>query len=121
MPDVTTLVQDYIASFNESDPARRRELIDRVWADDATYLDPVMAGDGRDGIDRMVAAAQAQFPGHRFEPTLAPDAHHDRVRFGWRLVSEADGATVAAGTDFGVLTGDGRLRSITGFLEAPPA
>ena len=33
-------------------------------------------------------------------------------------MSEADGATVAAGTDFGVLGGDGRLRSITGFLEA---
>jgi hypothetical protein len=121
MSDVTTLVQDYIASFNETDPARRRQLIDRVWAEDATYIDPVMAGDGRDGIDRMVAGAQAQFPGHRFEPALAPDAHHDRVRFGWRLVSEADGATVAVGTDFGVLDDGGRLRSITGFLEAPAA
>ncbi len=121
MTDIATVVEDYIASFNETDPARRRALIDRAWAEDATYIDPVMAGDGRDGIDRMVAAAQAQFPGHRFEPTLAPDLHHDRVRFGWRLVNAADGTPVAAGVDFGTLSDDGRLRAVTGFLEPPAA
>jgi hypothetical protein len=121
MADIATVVEDYLDSFNETDPAARRALIDRVWAEDATYIDPVMAGEGRDGIDRMIAAAQAQFPGHRFETTLAPDGHHDRVRFGWRLVNVADGTPVAAGMDFATLTGDGRLRSVTGFLEAPGA
>jgi hypothetical protein len=40
------------------------------------------------------------------------------VRFTWHLKSAAGGDTVAVGIDFGVVAGDGRLRSVTGFLEA---
>jgi hypothetical protein len=65
----------------------------------------------------MVAGAQEQFPGHRFELTAGPDAHHDRVRFAWRLVGAEGGDPVAAGVDFATLAGDGRLRAVTGFLE----
>ena len=64
----------------------------------------------------MIAAAQEQFPGHRFELVDGPDAHHDRVRFTWQLVAEAGGAPVAVGLDFGTLAPDGRLHSVTGFL-----
>jgi hypothetical protein len=115
MPDLAAVVDAYIASWNETDPGRRRALLDDVWAEDATYVDPLMTGAGREGIDAMIAAAQGQFPGHRFELSFGPDAHHDRVRFAWRLLG--DGGAVAAGTDFGLLADDGRLRAVTGFLE----
>jgi hypothetical protein len=117
MTDVNTVVDGYIAMWNETDAGRRRELIARTWTDDATYLDPHMAGDGPDGIDAMVAAVQERFPGHRFDLAVQPDAHHDRVRFGWRLVGDGDQA-IAAGTDFARVAEDGRLREVTGFLEA---
>ena len=112
---ITTVVDGYIAMWNETEPARRREIAEDVFTEDAGYLDPVMAGDGHDGIDAMVAAAQQQFPGHRFELTEGPDAHHDRVRFAWRLVG--DSGPVAAGVDFALVGDDGRLRAVTGFLE----
>ena len=76
-----------------------------------------MSGEGHDGIDAMIAAAQQQFPGHRFELVDGPDSHHDRVRFTWQLVGDG-GARVAVGFDFGTLAPDGRLRSVTGFLAA---
>jgi hypothetical protein len=118
MTDVTTVVDTYIAIWNETDPARRRELIGQAWTDDASYVDPHMETEGADGIDAMVAAVQERFPGHRFELAVEPEAHHDRVRFGWRLLP-ADGAgPIAAGTDIARLAGDGRLREVTGFLEA---
>jgi hypothetical protein len=117
MADVTTLVDGYIAMWNETSAERRRAIIAETWTDDATYLDPIMAGDGHDGIDAMVAGAQAQFPGHRFELSAGPDAHHDRVRFAWRLVGADGGGPVAAGVDFARLADDGRLRDVTGFLE----
>ena len=120
MTDVATLVDGYIASWNETDPQRRRGLVASAWTDDATYLDPLRSGEGQDGIDAMIAGVQQQFPGHRFELAAGPDAHHDRVRFSWHLVADGGGA-VATGHDFGELAEDGRLRAVTGFLEQPAA
>ena len=54
----------------------------------------------------MIAAAQQQFPGHRFELADGPDPHHDRVRFTWHLVADG-GAPVAVGFDFGTVAADG--------------
>jgi hypothetical protein len=118
MADVTTVVDGYIAIWNEGDPERRRALIAATYSEDATYVDPLMEGEGVAGIDAMIAGAQAQFPGHRFALAGASDAHHDRVRFGWTLRPEAGGEAVAAGVDFATLAPDGRLRSVTGFLES---
>ena len=117
MADVATVVDNYLAAFNETDPARRRELIEQTWADGASYLDPLMEGDGADGIDAMIAGVQSQYPGYRFELAGEPDAHHDRVRFAWHLHAPENGDVVATGIDFGTVAEDGRLRAITGFLE----
>jgi hypothetical protein len=116
MTDVATLIDTYISIWNEGVPERRRALIAGAFADDATYLDPMMESEGPDGIDAMIAGAQQQFPGHRFVLAAGPDAHHDRLRFTWQLVGE-DGGAVATGVDFATVADDGRLRAVTGFLE----
>jgi hypothetical protein len=116
MTNITATVEQYIATWNEADPERRRALASQVWTDDGSYVDPLMEGEGPEAIAAMIGAAQAQFPGHRFELSSGPDAHHDRVRFAWRLVG--DGGPVAAGADFATVADDGRLRSVTGFLES---
>ena len=116
MTDITTVVHNYIAMWNETTPGDRRAIIADTFADDASYLDPLVSGSGREGIDAMVAGAQKQFPGARFELTAGPDAHHDRVRFAWRLMAGA-GDPVAAGVDFATVADDGHLRAVTGFLE----
>ena len=119
MNDITTLIDGYLAAWNESDPKRRRALVEQTFAADADYLDPLMSGAGRDGIDAMIAGAQQAYPGHRFELAAGPDAHHDRVRFSWHLRGPDGNGPVATGIDFGTLAGDGRLRAVTGFLEQP--
>ena len=117
MNDITATVNNYIAVWNETAPEERRARIADTFADGATYLDPVQSGDGREGIDAMVAGAQHQFPGARFELTAGPDHHHDRVRFAWRMTGGEGGAELARGVDFATVGDDGRLRSVTGFLE----
>jgi hypothetical protein len=112
---INAVVDAYIASWNEGDDARRRELVERAFTADARYLDPLMSGEGTDGIAGMIGAAQQQFPGHRFELSFGPDAHNHVVRFAWQLVGA--GGPVAAGTDFATVADDGRLRNVTGFLE----
>jgi SnoaL-like domain len=119
--ELNTLIHRYIEAWNTTDAERRRELVSRTWADDGTYLDPLMSGSGHDEIAAMIGGAQQQFPAHRFELSFGPDAHNDRVRFAWRLFGPDGDAPVAAGVDFATLAADGRLRSVTGFLEAAAA
>ena len=116
MTDPQTLVDSYITMSNEPDPERRRALVGQTVTADAHYVDPLMSGVGIDGIADMIAGAQSQFPGHRFALDAGPDSHHDRIRFRWTLAPDG-GEPVAVGVDFAVLSDDGRMRSITGFLE----
>jgi hypothetical protein len=110
----------YIAAWNEPDQARRRALIAGAWTEDARYVDPLMRGDGHDGIDAMIAAVHLRFAGHRFALTGTPEGHNGRIRFSWVLGAEGE-APVAHGTDFALLAADGRLESVTGFLDRASA
>ena len=112
-----TLIDRYIAMWNEPDTARRRTLIARIWTDDAQYVDPAAQGAGHAGIDAMVQGVQARFPGYRFRRTGPLDSYGDRVRFGWELAPAA-GAAIVQGTDFGIVAADGRLSMITGFFDS---
>ncbi|MET4701593.1 ketosteroid isomerase-like protein [Constrictibacter sp. MBR-5] len=114
------LIDRYIAAWNETDAGRRRDLIARTWTEDATYVDPLMRGDGAAGIDAMIAGVQAQFPGWRFARLGTVDAHGDRVRFAW-VLGPANADAPIAGTDFAVLSPDGRLAAVTGFIDRMPA
>lgn len=118
MSNLTELIDRYIATWNETDAERRRHLIAETWTEDAAYVDPLMRGDGRAGIDAMIAGVQAQFPGFKFRRTGEVDAHNDRVRFAWEL-GPYGGAALAGGIDFGVVVGE-RLQAITGFLDFAP-
>jgi SnoaL-like domain len=118
MSNFTDLIDRYIAVWNETDAERRRDLIARTWTEDSTYIDPLMRGEGRGGIDAMTHAVQAQFPGLLFRRTSDVDAYNDRVRFSWELGPEGSPA-LAGGVDFGVVVGD-RLQTITGFLDFAP-
>ena len=116
MTDITQLIDRYIAMWNETDAERRRALIAQTWTDTASYVDPVMQGEGQAGIDAMVRGVHDRFPGHRFRLTSDPDAHHDRVRFSWELAPEG-GAPVVSGTDFAVVSAGSGLQTVTGFFD----
>jgi hypothetical protein len=120
MTDIEKLIDGYFAIWNEADDKRRRDLVARYWNEDASYIDPIMAGTGHAGIDKMIVGAQAQFPGHVFRQTGKADAHNDRVRFSWVLMSPDGKDAGVAGSDFGIVAGDGRLAAVTGFLDRVP-
>jgi SnoaL-like domain len=113
------IAQQYIAAWNETDAGRRRALIAETWAEDATYVDPLMTGRGRAEVDALMAGVQQRFPGFRFTLIGKPDGFGDRVRFSWGLGPDGADAPIK-GTDF-VRVEDGRLKSVTGFLDQLPA
>lgn len=119
MSEVSTVVDAYLSAWNETDPARRLQLVRQVWAEDGQLVDPPAAAQGHAGISDLHAALQAQFPGHRFRRATGVDDHHDTLRFGWQLVAP-DGGVALTGLDVGELAADGRLRRITGFFGDLP-
>lgn len=120
MGDATTIVDTYLAMWNETDAKRRAQLIERAWSGDGRYADPMLEAQGHAALSEMVAGVHAKFPGHRFRRRSGVDAHHGQLRFAWDLVSP-DGAVVVAGIDVGALAADGRLERITGFFGEAPA
>ncbi|WP_116136506.1 nuclear transport factor 2 family protein [Trinickia diaoshuihuensis] len=113
------LVDRYFAAWNETDAERRRELIAGTWTEDASYVDPLLAGKGHDGIDAMIGAVHERFPGHEFRLSSSVDGFANYVRFSWHLVAP-NGDAIVKGSDFGVVDAQGKFRSVTGFLDAVP-
>lgn len=120
MTNAVHVAHHYLAAWNETAPDRRRALVAEHWTDDARYLDPMAQADGHDAIDALIGAVQQRFPDCRFILRGTPDGHNDHVRFSWTLTA-ADAEPVAGGTDFVQLAADGRIRSVTGFLDRVPA
>jgi hypothetical protein len=57
MTDYQTLIDRYVATWNETDPLARRSAIDGLWAEDGSYTDPIAVAEGRAAIDATIAAA----------------------------------------------------------------
>ena len=92
MKTPSQVVTEWATAFNSSDAARAAAL----------------------------QGVQEQLPGYRLRLASAVDAHNDRVRFQWKARGTAEAPLHFVGTDFGVIANDGRLRSITGFLDEAP-
>jgi hypothetical protein len=115
----TAVVDAYFAMWNEEDADRRAGLIERAWAEDGSYRDPLLEAEGHAALSEMVATVHGHYPGHRFRRTSGIDAHHAHLRFAWELVGP-DGAVTVGGLDVGELAPDGRLAHLTGFFGDLP-
>jgi hypothetical protein len=115
---LNTTVDTWLRAYGETDAAVRAELIAQVWAPEGVLADPPFTGTGHDEITGLIAAAQAQFPGHTFRRTSEIDAHHDLARYTWEMVGP-DGTPALAGTDVVLVGDDGRLTYVAGFFGEP--
>ena len=118
MTDINNVANRYIDLWNERTPSRRREILSESWTTDAKYVDPLMNGDGLDGVDALIAGVQQRFPDFKFKLIGEPNGYGDHVRFSWGLGPDGVDSPIK-GTDFAVLK-EGRIRSITGFLDQVP-
>ena len=119
MTELTTIAENYVAAWNEADPAARPALLDAAFTADATYRDPIMQGERHAGIAALIDGVHKRFPGFRFSLKGEPDGFGDAIRFSWTLGPVASDSVIE-GTDIGVVE-DGRLKSVTGFLDKVPA
>ncbi|MFI9604133.1 nuclear transport factor 2 family protein [Streptomyces sp. NPDC052043] len=117
----TIAVTRYFEAWNAPDAQARAKAVADAWTPDGSYTDPLADVGGHEEIAAVITAAREQFPGFAFRLTGAVDGHHDTARFSWELVSEVDGSAPVAGSDVVALDGDGRIRTVLGFLDRVPA
>ncbi|MDT5245664.1 MAG: hypothetical protein QOD36_3040 [Mycobacterium sp.] len=114
------LAQRYIDTWNETDPSARRAAVEQLYTEDARYVDPMAAAEGREAIASMIGGVQEQFPDFTFRLAGPVDGHHDQARFGWELGPAGSPAPIVG---FDVVTTDasGRIQTVLGFLDKVPA
>ncbi|QIY58465.1 nuclear transport factor 2 family protein [Streptomyces sp. RPA4-5] len=113
-------VARYFEAWNAREEGALGEAVEAAFGVEVTYTDPLADVAGQDGLVAVIGGAHAQFPGYVFRQVGEVDGHHDIARFGWELVSVADGAAPVAGFDVVRLGEDGRIRSVLGFLDRVP-
>ena len=122
MASIDEMIRSYVASWNESDPAKRDQIIKKTWSPDGTYRNTTAEFDGYDGIARAVAAAHDAFVANGFVFTLANvDTNHDAVRYRWEMLPAGGGEPDSIGTHVAVVGTDGRLVSDHQFIDKAPS
>jgi len=121
MSNANEIVVNYLAAWNETDPRKRHDIVAKTWTDGGIYVDAHRRGDGHASIDAMIEKAQKQFPGYRVRLVSKIEAHNGYIRFSWAAGGTEQAPLYLGGTDFAVAAGDGRLQSVTGFVDAAPA
>ena len=119
MTNPAELAERYIALWNETNAEVRKSLLAKQWTEDATYVDPMMAGSGADEIDGLIGGVQTRFPSFSFKLIGKPDGYGEHVRFSWALGPGDYVDAPIEGTDF-VVVKDGRIQSVSGFLDRVP-
>lgn len=112
-------VQRYFTAWNATG-ADLEKAVAAAFTEGATYTDPLADVRGHDAIAATIRGVHQQFPGFEFRGSGAVDGHHHIARFGWDLVSQADGSAPVAGSDVVTVAGDGRIASVHGFLDRVP-
>lgn len=119
--DTTTLLDHYVAAWNEADPERRRAAVVRLYADDGRIVTPSVEVNGRDAIVEHIGEVFAEFAeasGHRFRRTSST-GHHRSLLIRWELTA---GSQRVAGAGLNVLFfgPDGRIGADHQFSEPQP-
>lgn len=112
----------YAASWNERDPAKRRELLDSACSPGIRFLQQGWEHEvvGIDALDKTIAEFQAGWPEGvdvRVELTTPVDSHHGFGRGGFVWIFGEDRGY---GTDFAELGDDGKMKTIVVFGDPGP-
>jgi len=111
MTQADTLSDRYLAVWNETDPARRRERIEALWAPGGATTHRLLEARGYDAIVQRVAGANEKWVregGFEFR-TGEVQAHNEVVRLAWEMVRPDTGEVDTRALSHLVLDREGRI------------
>jgi hypothetical protein len=112
VPNTTNIANDYVAVWNENDPAERRRRIAAVWAPEGTSCFRLLDARGHDEIEGRVTTSWEKWLSegkYRFRPKSV-SGHNDAIGCQWEMIRLQDGAIEASGLSFLLVEHDGKLR-----------
>lgn len=113
-PRVEAAVDAFVAAWNETDAARRAELLAASFAEDGRFEDEHALLDGREALSAHVGALQAMFS-LRLERAGPAQVMRDMVRFAWSVPGPE--GPMLTGENIAELDSSCRLRRVMGFAN----
>lgn len=113
------VVGRYLRFWNADSDGERRRLAAETFTDDVEYSAPIGVLTGPDALTDTGRQFIEHFGTITFRARETPEGHHDRARLRWEI-RLGDDRTFATGTDVITIAGDGRVRSVTAFLDQAP-
>ncbi|MEQ1753873.1 MAG: hypothetical protein ABL973_07045 [Micropepsaceae bacterium] len=112
MVDVESLVQRFVAVWNEQDARIRRATIEALWVPEGRHLMCSQDVQGYDALAERVAASHDRSVvqgGNIFRPATAVQTLADVVKFRWEMARRSNGEVVSAGVGILKLNPEGRI------------
>ena len=119
MVDRQEQIDEYVATWNETDPDARRSMIEKIWVADGYYVDRGAEARGVDQISANIERIHRKFPDRIYGRTSEIYHHRERSRFEWAII-DPSGRPTFGGVAYVKFADDGRLRSVIGFFGAIP-
>ena len=123
MNNPQSLADRYVAVWNETDPARRRQQIAELWTPSGQHYVGARAVRGHEALESRVRESHeknVRDGGNSFRAVQDARRLHDIVVFHWEMLG-AEGETVeGTGLEFLILDGEGRILVDYMFYPAYP-
>lgn len=117
---IPALIDTHLAAYCEPDRARRRALVQKIWAKGAHLIDPPLTARGHAEIVDQADAVLERFPLHRFRRSSGIDVHNGYALYSWQLV-DPHGQVGLEGVDVARVDESGRLAQVIGFFGPRPS
>ena len=114
-PVVLDLVDTYCGAWNDDDDHRRRESLEAIWADDATFRDPMVELAGHEELATHIGELRGLIPGIHLAWDRRVRRCGDWFTFDWDLTRP--GRPTLRGRDVVRLDAGARVSQLIGFWE----
>ena len=118
-PRHADIIERYVRFWNAEFAGDQRRLADLAFTDDVAYHAPIGVIRGADALIGFRNEFSHRMGAVEFRLSAEPDVLDDRARLRWEVLVE--GQSFAAGTDVVLLAEDGRISSVSAFLDRAPA
>lgn len=115
MSEIPPTFSHILAAWNESDVTKIRAHLDQALAVDVVFVDPNYDIKGVDAFETMIRDFRLRFPQSRCIRTSGIDMHHNRARYAWTAVLDAERAV--HGLDVVELDREMRICRVDGFFD----